>query len=69
MCKLCEKENSEMIVDNELTYCYIMNNIDIHPEIVYGSRNGAAQHVQINYCPFCGTRLVNVEDFYVFKNS
>lgn len=64
-CKYCEVENSEMVVDTDETYFYIMNNIGYLPRIMYGSRNpNHHDRVFISYCPFCGARLVDVENLH-----
>ena len=63
MCKYCEIENQEMIVDDGKTYFYIMNNLGIRPCIKYGPRYNSQDHgsVDISFCPFCGAQLVNDE--------
>lgn len=65
MCKYCEVENREMIVDTDDTYFYLMNNLGIPPQIMYGARDtGVHDSVLISYCPFCGARLVSMENLH-----
>jgi len=65
MCKYCELENQEYLMDNDEGMAYIMNNIGIPAELVFStgaySRNG---HLKISYCPICGARLVDYENLH-----
>lgn len=67
MCKKCELENQEYIVNNDAHYIYIMNNLGIRPQLICGNydRTDSSERLLINYCSFCGERLVNEEGFYV----
>lgn len=60
MCKFCEKENKEYILNNDTCYLYIMNNLHIPPQIVFGNYYGTNswnEKITINYCPLCGEKL------------
>lgn len=64
MCKYCETENREMIDNSDEFYIYLQNNVGIPPQLVYGAYNieEAYGHTFINYCPFCGRKLIEKDD-------
>lgn len=65
MCKYCEKQNREVIIDNPDGLLYIMNNIGMAPQLVYSSGGRSKiNYCLISYCPICGDRLVNYENLY-----
>ncbi len=61
MCKYCELENKEYLMNNDGEMVYIMNNIGISPHLVFGTRD-RINYLKISYCPVCGTRLVDYEN-------
>lgn len=63
MCKFCELENQEMIIDTDTTFLYLMNNIGQTPKIVGGNRGDRCYPftLSINFCPICGNQLVDDE--------
>lgn len=61
MCKFCELENQEMIIDTDSAFLYIMNNIGQQPKIYYGNHL-VGSYLPINFCPICGEQLVDYEN-------
>ena len=60
MCKYCEKENVQYVLNDDIIYLYIMNNKHIPPQIVFGNYNEVNsfhRYININYCPICGRKL------------
>ena len=65
MCKYCELENKEYLIDNDTEMAYIMNNIGIPAQLVFSTgERGRFSYLKISYCPICGTRLVDYENLH-----